>query len=63
MYWLSSKETMKRLKVSSCKLMHKRLAGELKFKKVGNAYFYSVTKAVIEEKDMNKLSSVVLVSH
>jgi hypothetical protein len=38
--YLSSKETIKALKVSSCDLMHMREAGKLKFIKKGNAYFY-----------------------
>ncbi|TSE04042.1 helix-turn-helix domain-containing protein [Aquimarina algiphila] len=38
--YLSSKETMKALKVSSCDLMHLRVSGKLKFIKKGNAYFY-----------------------
>lgn len=38
--YLSSKETMKELKVSSCDLMHLRVSGKLKFIKKGNAYFY-----------------------
>ncbi|WP_299223185.1 hypothetical protein [uncultured Psychroserpens sp.] len=38
--YLSSKEAMKALKVSSCDLMHLRQAGKLKYVKKGNAYFY-----------------------
>lgn len=38
--WLSSREMAKRLGVSDCKLSHLRLAGELEFKKRGNAFFY-----------------------
>ena len=38
--YLSSKEAMKVLKVSSCDLMHLRESGKLKFIKKGNAYFY-----------------------
>ncbi len=38
--YLSSKETMKELKISSCDLMHLRQAGKLKYTKKGNAYFY-----------------------
>ena len=41
--WLTSKETQKRLKISGCELMHQRLAGKLRFKKIGNAYFYLIT--------------------
>jgi hypothetical protein len=40
--WLKSKDAQKKLKVSSCDLMHLREAGRLKFKKVGNAYYYNV---------------------
>lgn len=42
--WLKSKDAQKKLKVSSCDLMHLREAGKLKFKKVGNAFFYNITK-------------------
>ena len=42
--YLSSKETMKELKVSSCDLMHMREAGKLKYIKKGNAYFYEKNK-------------------
>jgi len=42
--YLSSKETMKELKVSSCDLMHLREAGKLKYVKKGNAYFYKKNK-------------------
>lgn len=38
--WFSSKEAMKQLGISGCELMHKRLNGELVFKKKGNAYLY-----------------------
>ena len=38
--WLTSKETMKQLGISGCELMHKRVNGELTFKKQGNAYLY-----------------------
>ena len=47
--FISSKETKKKLKISSCDLMHLRLEGKLSYKKNGNAYFYSV-------KDINKIS-------
>lgn len=45
--WLNSQDTKKALKLSDCQLMHQRLAGKLKFKKVGNAYFYLISS----EKD------------
>ncbi|QHI36737.1 hypothetical protein IMCC3317_21070 [Kordia antarctica] len=38
--FLSSKETMKKLKISSCELMHLRVEGKINFVKKGNAYFY-----------------------
>lgn len=40
--WLSSQEAMKALKISACELMHRREAGQLHFKKQGNAYFYKL---------------------
>ena len=40
--WLTSKETMSKLGISGCDLMHKRMSGELVFKKKGNAYLYLV---------------------
>jgi hypothetical protein len=38
--YLSSKEMMQELKVSSCDIMHLRVVGKLKFIKKGNAYLY-----------------------
>ncbi len=38
--WLTSKDAKVLLKITDCELMHIRLRGEIKFKKVGNAYFY-----------------------
>jgi len=35
--YLNSKETMKKLKISSCELMHLRTKGKLKFIKKGNS--------------------------
>jgi hypothetical protein len=46
--WLSSKEAQKKLKIKSCDLMHLREAGKLKFKKVGNAYFYFFPDSLIK---------------
>jgi hypothetical protein len=40
--WLSSTEVRRLLKISSCELMHRREAGSLIYKKVGNAYFYQM---------------------
>lgn len=39
--WLSSGETRKQLRISSCELMHLREAGHLRFKKQGNAFLYA----------------------
>ena len=39
--WVKSFEAQKELRVDSCELMHLRLAGELGFKKEGNAYLYA----------------------
>lgn len=41
--YLSSKEMMKELKVSSCDLMHLRTDGKLKYIKKGNSYLYLIT--------------------
>jgi hypothetical protein len=38
--WLSSKEIRMLLGIRGCELMHRREAGLLQFKKVGNAFFY-----------------------
>jgi hypothetical protein len=38
--WLTSDEARQLLKVSSCELMHLRDAGELPFRKKGNAFLY-----------------------
>lgn len=38
--YLNSKETKKRLKISSCELMHLREEGKIDFIKKGNSYFY-----------------------
>ena len=40
--WLSSRDAMKALRISSCELMHRRERGSIKFEKRGNAYFYKV---------------------
>lgn len=40
--WLSSKQTMKLLKITGCELMHKREAGLIDFRKSGNAFFYKL---------------------
>ncbi|MEQ8584071.1 MAG: hypothetical protein RIC30_15145 [Marinoscillum sp.] len=37
---LKSKEVQKALKISSCDLMHMRMAGKLRYTKKGNAYLY-----------------------
>ncbi len=38
--WLSSAEIKKQLKISDCQLMHKRVAGQLEFKKEGRRFLY-----------------------
>ncbi|MEP0367794.1 MAG: hypothetical protein ABJN36_18250 [Cyclobacteriaceae bacterium] len=38
--WLKSKEVEKALKISSCDLMHMRMAGKLRFEKRGNSFLY-----------------------
>jgi len=43
--YLSSKEAKKKLKVSSCELMHMRIKGKLEYYKKGNTYFYN-TKSI-----------------
>ncbi len=39
--WLTSEEARKQLRISSCELMHLREAGQLRFKKQGNAFLYA----------------------
>lgn len=41
--WLGSKEARKELEVSACDLSHIREAGELRYRKAGNAYRYDRT--------------------
>ena len=38
--YLKSKEIQKKLKITSCELMHLRVEGKLNFIKKGNAFFY-----------------------
>jgi hypothetical protein len=38
--WLTSQDTQKRLRISSCELMHLRVVGRLRFRKHGNAFRY-----------------------
>ena len=45
--YLNSKETKKKLKISSCDLMHMRVAGKLRYEKLGNAFWYD--KSDIEQ--------------
>lgn len=40
--FLSSEETKKKLKISSCKLMHLRQEGKIEFIKKGRGYYYKV---------------------
>lgn len=42
--WLSSKEAKKELRITDCQLMHLHIEGNLPFKKVGNSYFYLLSK-------------------
>lgn len=39
--WFSSSEAREKLRISSCELMHLREAGQLRFKKQGNAFLYA----------------------
>jgi hypothetical protein len=48
--WCSSRETKKSLKISDCELMHMRLSNQLEFKKIGNAFFYLLTKDQINSQ-------------
>jgi hypothetical protein len=36
--WLTSQETCKQMRISSCELMHLREAGKLRFENRGNSY-------------------------
>lgn len=47
--WLTSKEVMAHLNLSACQLMHLRVAEKIKFKKVGNTYFYLVKDKVAND--------------
>lgn len=38
--YLSSKEAKKKLKISSCQLMHLRIEGKLNYIKKGNSFYY-----------------------
>jgi hypothetical protein len=51
-HWLTSKEIKAILKVSDCHLMHLRLQGALKFKKVGNSFFYCLDKHSLAGKEV-----------
>lgn len=44
--WYSSKEAKKILRITDCELMHRRIKGELIFKKVGRAYFYKLDQRI-----------------
>ncbi len=53
--WLSSIEARKFLRVSDCDLMHMRTAGQIEFKKTGNAFLYSkIDLKTLNEKDERK---------
>lgn len=49
--WLSSGQTRKLLRISSCALMHLRETGKLRFQKQGNAYFYFLEDVERHRKD------------
>jgi hypothetical protein len=55
--WISSTEMRKRLKVSACELMHRRVRGELAFKKVGKAYFYQYPAEQPDDKNKDDSKS------
>ncbi|WP_162839435.1 hypothetical protein [Shewanella frigidimarina] len=40
--WLNSQDTMRALKISACHLMHMRQAGQIKYKKKGNGFWYLI---------------------
>jgi len=42
--YITSKEAMKELNISSCELMHLRIAGKLKYFKKGNSFMYKIGK-------------------
>jgi len=50
--WLSSTEIRQRLRISGCELMHRREAGLLQYKKVGNAYYYLLPTIDALSKDV-----------
>lgn len=49
--WLTSNEAKAALKISDCHLMHLRLQGALKFKKVGNRFFYCLPQQRAADKE------------
>jgi len=55
--WLSSGETRKKLRISSCELMHLREAGKLRFKKEGNAFLYSSQDAERQRRSATSIPS------
>lgn len=50
-HWHSSQQAKALLKVTDCHLMHLRLQGALKFKKVGNRFFYWIETDEQPNKD------------
>ena len=40
--WLTNAEVRKLLKISTCELAHRRMAGEIGFKNKGNTFLYSM---------------------
>jgi len=53
--FLSSREAMAHLRISSCDLMHLRLQGKLNFKKKGNAYWYEAKEVMLLNKLLKKI--------
>jgi len=41
--WVRSAQARKQLKLSTCQLAHLRQAGQIDFKKVGNAFVYKIS--------------------
>jgi hypothetical protein len=60
--WLTSKEAERALHVDSCKLMHLRLEGRLRFRKRGNAFMYSNEDIAERLKDVGQGARTPMVS-
>ena len=48
--WQSGTEVSRSLKISSCELSHMRQAGNLRFVKLGNAYYYDTDSFSVEHR-------------